>query len=57
MHAKNESRQYFIDNLDKAIREGWIEVYYQPIIRSANGTVCDEEALVRWKDPVRAPLP
>ena len=53
MHAKNESRQYFIDNLDKAIREGWIEVYYQPIIRSANGTVCDEEALVRWKDPVR----
>ncbi|MBQ4262103.1 MAG: bifunctional diguanylate cyclase/phosphodiesterase [Ruminococcus sp.] len=53
MHAKNESRQYFIDNLDKVIREGWIEVYYQPIIRSANGTVCDVEALVRWKDPVR----
>ena len=57
MHAKNESRQYFIDNLDKAIREGWIEVYYQPIIRSANGTVCDEEALVRWNDPVKGMIP
>ena len=57
MHAKNESRQYFIDNLDKAIREGWIEVYYQPIIRSANGNVCDEEALVRWIDPVEGMIP
>ena len=57
MLARTESRQYFIDNLDKAIRDKWIEVYYQPIIRSANGTVCDEEALVRWNDPVRGMIP
>lgn len=46
-------RHYLIDNLDKAIRENWLTVYYQPIIRSSNGSVCDEEALVRWIDPVR----
>ncbi len=46
-------RHYVIDNLDKAIRENWLTVYYQPIIRSSNGKVCDEEALVRWIDPVR----
>ncbi|MBR1483845.1 MAG: GGDEF domain-containing protein [Ruminococcus sp.] len=45
--------QYFIDNLDRAIEERWIQVYYQPIIRAANGRVCDEEALARWVDPVR----
>ena len=57
MRAQSESRRYFVDNLDKAIREKWIEVYYQPIIRSANGTVCDEEALVRWNDPVKGMIP
>ena len=46
-------RHYVLDNLDKAIREKWLQVYYQPIIRSANGKVCDEEALIRWIDPVR----
>ena len=57
MLAKTERRRYFIDNLDKAIEEGWIKVYYQPIIRSANGNVCDEEALVRWIDPVEGMIP
>ena len=49
---KSQKRHYILDNLDRAIREGWLTVYYQPIIRSANGKVCDEEALVRWIDPV-----
>ncbi len=44
-------RQYIIDNIDNAIKEDWIKVYYQPIIRTANGRVCDEEALARWEDP------
>ena len=46
-----QHRQYILDNLDRAIREGWIQVYYQPIVRAANGRVCDEEALARWIDP------
>mgnify|MGYP002624565371 CR=1 FL=1 len=50
------NRQYIIDNIDRAIEEGWIQVYYQPIIRAANGRVCDEEALSRWIDPERGML-
>ena len=49
----NEKRQYIIDNLDKAISEHWIKVYYQPIVRGVNLRVCDEEALARWIDPVK----
>ena len=46
-----ERRQYIIENLDAAIEGRWIQVYYQPIIRSVNEKVCDEEALARWNDP------
>ncbi|SDB23132.1 diguanylate cyclase (GGDEF) domain-containing protein [Pseudobutyrivibrio sp. YE44] len=47
-----DKSKYLIENFDRALEEGWIEVYYQPIIRSSNGRVCDEEALVRWDDPI-----
>ena len=47
-----ERRQYILDNLDKAIEEKWLQVFYQPIVRAVNGRVCDEEALARWIDPV-----
>lgn len=56
MLADIENRQYFIDNLDKALEENWIKVFYQPIVRAANGKVCDEEALARWYDPARGCL-
>ena len=45
-------RQKIRENLDQAIREEWIEVYYQAIIRAVDGKVCNEEALSRWDDPV-----
>ena len=48
---KNDLKQYIIDNLDRALEEKWITVYYQPIVRAVNGRVCDEEALARWIDP------
>ena len=51
MLAQANNRQYIISNLDRALQENWIKVYYQPIIRAANGRVCDEEALARWNDP------
>lgn len=53
MKADEEKMQYIIANLDTAIREGWITVYYQPIVRAVNGRVCSEEALARWIDPVK----
>lgn len=46
-------RHYFVENLDTAIREGWIQLYLQPIIRATSGMVCDAEALARWNDPKR----
>ncbi len=48
-----ELRQHILSNLDRAMEEEWIQVYYQPIVRAMNGRVCDEEALARWIDPVR----
>ncbi len=48
----SQLRHYIIENLDKALENGWIQVYYQPIVRSVSGYVCDEEALARWIDPV-----
>ena len=47
------NRKYIISNIDRAIAEKWIKVYYQPIVRAVNGKVCDEEALSRWIDPVK----
>ncbi len=46
-------KQFIIDNLDEALREGYIQVYYQPIVRTLTGKVCGWEALVRWIDPTR----
>ena len=48
-----ENHRYIINNLDRALEERWIKVYFQPIVRAANGKVCDEEALSRWIDPVK----
>ncbi|MGO5290572.1 EAL domain-containing protein [Porcincola sp. LCP21S3_C12] len=42
---------HIIRNFEKALENGWLVVYYQPIIRSMTGMVCNCEALVRWVDP------
>lgn len=47
-----DDRAYVLENFDRALAEGWIQVYNQPIIRAANGKVSDEEALARWCDPI-----
>ncbi|SFN95259.1 diguanylate cyclase (GGDEF) domain-containing protein [Pseudobutyrivibrio sp. UC1225] len=47
-----DKRKYLLENFGRAMQEGWLEVYYQPIIRGSSGRVCGEEALVRWDDPV-----
>ena len=47
------NKQYIITNLDNALKNNWIHVYYQPIVRTVTGKVCDDEALSRWIDPVK----
>ncbi len=51
MLKRSEVQVHIIQNLDRALEEGWVKVYYQPIVRASNGKVCDEEALARWIDP------
>lgn len=57
MVNRYEGKHYILENIDRAIEEGWLQVYYQPIIRAANGRVSDEEALARWIDPNRGLIP
>ena len=51
-----DKRDYIISNIDTAISEKWIKVYYQPIVRTITGKVCNEEALSRWFDPQKGVL-
>ena len=50
-------RQHLITHLDDAIANGWIKVYYQPIVHASSGEICNLEALSRWDDPTYGFLP
>ncbi|MCR5657006.1 MAG: EAL domain-containing protein [Butyrivibrio sp.] len=43
--------EYVIENIDQAIENEWIEVFYQPVIRTVTGQLCGVESLSRWVDP------
>lgn len=51
-----EKRDYILNNIDEAIEKGYIRPYYQPIVRTLNSQVADEEALARWEDPKKGLL-
>ncbi len=51
MAANFQKKQYIINNIDEAIKAGYIKVYYQPVVNAANGKLCGLEALARWDDP------
>ncbi len=42
---------YVIENFQKAIDCGYIQAYYQPVIRTISRRLCSFEALARWIDP------
>ena len=52
-----EFRHYIINHVDEAVEKGWLQVYYQPIVRAITGAICNEEALSRWVDPIYGFLP
>lgn len=56
LERKVRNEEYVITHIDEAIQNGWIQVYYQPVIRSLSGQVCGFEALARWIDPKRGRL-
>ena len=43
--------KHIVESIDDAIRNEWIKVYYQPVIRSLTGELCGFESLARWIDP------
>lgn len=53
MQEKEELKQYLIDHLDEAIEKHYLQVYYQPVIRTLPGRLCGAEALIRSIDPVK----
>ena len=52
MQDRARFRQYVLENYRKAMEQGWIQVYYQPVVRTVTGKLCGAEALCRWMDPV-----
>lgn len=46
-----ELENYVLKNFDRALKEGWIEPFYQPIVRILNGQMGNWEALARWRVP------
>ena len=51
LREKLRKQQYVVDHIDEAIKNEYIHVYYQPVIRCSTGEICGYEALVRWIDP------
>ncbi len=51
-----ETRDYIVNNIERAVAEGWIHAYYQPVVRVATRQCCGVEALSRWIDPERGAI-
>ena len=47
---------YIVENFDRALKKGWIKVYYQGIAETATGDGAALEALARWVDPIRGTI-
>lgn len=56
VHQHLLAQEYAEEHLGEAIRKGWIEVYYQPVVRPTTRKVASFEALARWNDPERGML-
>ncbi len=54
---EKEITEHVIEHLDEAMEKGWIEVFFQPVIRALTGKLCGMEALARWNDPQWGMLP
>lgn len=43
--------EYVVHNVDAAVKNDWIRVYYQPVFSAKTEKCCGAEALARWQDP------
>lgn len=44
-------QNYVLSHYREAIEQGWVKVYYQPLVSTLSGNVSHCEALARWIDP------
>ncbi len=51
MRGEYSLKQYVLNHVEEAVQKGYIQVYYQPVISSRDGTLSGCEALARWIDP------
>ncbi|MDQ1605099.1 MAG: hypothetical protein QOE01_2944 [Actinomycetota bacterium] len=54
---KDEQRHHLEQDLRSALARGQLGLAYQPIVRTADGTVIGVEALLRWTHPVNGAVP
>lgn len=47
---------YILEHFDEALKNKWIKVYYQPVVRTITGAFCGAEALARWNNPEKGLL-
>ena len=57
MFTEYRQRRHVLNHFEEAIENGYIKLYYQPIVRTVTGNICDVEALARWIDPEKGMLP
>lgn len=50
-NAGKSDRNYILNTIDKAVKEDYLRVYYQPKFVTTTGELCGFEALSRWIDP------
>lgn len=56
MGQKLADAAYVLRHFDEALEKKYIQVYYQPVVRTLTGKFCNVEALVRWQDPEKGLL-
>jgi diguanylate cyclase (GGDEF)-like protein/PAS domain S-box-containing protein len=57
MHVDTLARLELENDLRRAIADGELRVYYQPIVTVTSAHVTEMEALVRWQHPTRGLMP
>ncbi|MFH1981550.1 MAG: EAL domain-containing protein [Pseudomonadota bacterium] len=57
MHQNAMRRLTLEPELQKAVEDNQLRLYYQPIVNTANGRVVAFEGLVRWQHPERGMIP
>ena len=52
MDEKVQLQEHIVSSFESAMREGQIQIYFQPVVDVKTGKTASVEALTRWEDPV-----